>query len=129
MEAIAHRSQLLLGQQSAAIAKAANTVAWQATAKPGAAGRDLAHLKAQMGWDAARLVTTAAEALDCGLATVAHGASQLVEVARREIEASTRIVVGLGPQATLRRGFAIARDAEDRPLTTREAALRFWEFS
>jgi exodeoxyribonuclease VII large subunit len=53
----------------------------------------------------------------------------LVEAARREIEASTRIVVGLGPQATLRRGFAIVRDAENRPVTSRAAALEDAEFS
>jgi exodeoxyribonuclease VII large subunit len=129
MDAIAHRSQLLLGQQRAAIEKAANTVAWQVTAKTGAAGRDLAHVKAQMERDAARLVTKAAEDLDCSLAAVAQGARGLVEAAHREIEASTRIVVGLGPQATLRRGFAIARDTEDRPLTTREAAMRCREFA
>ena len=92
MEAIDHRSQLLLGQQRAAIERAANAVALQATAKVGAAGRDLAHVKARMGRDATRRVTKADEDLDCGLAAVARGSSTLVEVARREIEASTREV-------------------------------------
>ena len=50
------------------------------------------------------------------------GQASLVEAARREIEAGTRIVVGLGPQATLRRGYALARDPEGRPLTRRGAA-------
>jgi exodeoxyribonuclease VII large subunit len=34
------------------------------------------------------------------------------------------MVVGLGPQATLRRGFTIARDQEGRPVTSREEAVR-----
>lgn len=129
MVAIAHRSQLLLGEQRAEIEKAANTVTLQATAKAEAAGRDLDHLKAQMGRDATRLVTKAAEDLDCDLAAVSQGARALIEAACREIEASTRIVVGLGPQATLRRGFAIARDAENRPITSREAAVQSRAFT
>jgi exonuclease VII large subunit len=33
------------------------------------------------------------------------------------------MVVGLGPHATLKRGFAIARDHEGRRVTSREAAV------
>ena len=66
--------------------------------------------------------------LECDLAAVAGGAGSLVEAARKEIEASTRMVVGLGPQATLRRGFAIARDDEGRPVTSREEAVRLPSF-
>ena len=29
----------------------------------------------------------------------------------------------MGPQSTLQRGFAIARDNDDKPLTSREAAM------
>jgi exodeoxyribonuclease VII large subunit len=32
-------------------------------------------------------------------------------------------VVGLGPQSTLQRGFAIVRHDDDKPLTSRAAAL------
>ena len=54
--------------------------------------------------------------LECDLdARSPEGRPRSVEAARREIEAFARLVVGLGPQATLRRGFTIARDAEDRP--------------
>jgi exodeoxyribonuclease VII large subunit len=70
-----------------------------------------------------RLVTKADDDLGCDREVVAEGARLLVEAARREFEASTRLVVGLGPQATLRRGFALARDGEGRPITSREAAI------
>jgi exodeoxyribonuclease VII large subunit len=43
---------------------------------------------------------------------------------QKDIETFARIVVGLGPQSTLQRGFAIARDEQDAPLTSREAALK-----
>ena len=44
-------------------------------------------------------------------------------------ETGKPLVVGLGPQATLRRGFAIARDAENRPITSREAAVQSRAFT
>ena len=129
MEALTHRSELVLGDRRSAIEREANVVALQAAAKVESSGRDLAHLKAQMGRDTTRLVTKAADDLKCHLDAVTQGAVTLVEAARREIEASTRIVVGLGPQATLRRGFAIVRDAQDRPVTSRDAAMRSPEFT
>lgn len=129
MESIAHRSQLLLGEQRAAIEKAASTISLQATAKADAVARDLDHFKAQLGRDATRLVTKAADDLGCDREAVAEGSKALVESARREIEANARNVIGLGPKATLRRGFAIVRDAEDRPVTSREAAVRNGSFN
>ena len=34
----------------------------------------------------------------------------------------------MGPQSTLQRGFAIARDDDDKPLTSREAAMTHASF-
>jgi exodeoxyribonuclease VII large subunit len=47
-----------------------------------------------------------------------------VEAAKDGIETYARIVVGLGPQATLERGFVIVRDANDLSVTSRDAAMR-----
>ena len=38
------------------------------------------------------------------------------------------IVADQGPQSTLQRGFAIVRDDEDKPLTSREAAMNHASF-
>ena len=38
------------------------------------------------------------------------------------------MVVGLGPQATLKRGFAIVHDEEGRPVTSREEAVQLPSF-
>ena len=46
----------------------------------------------------------------------------------RTSKTSPRIIVGMGPQSTLQRGFAIARDDEDKPLTSREAAMKHASF-
>jgi len=129
MESLAHRSEVVLGDQRAAVERAAHAVALQATAKVDAAGRDLGHFKIQVGRDSMRLATKAGDDLKCDVDAVTEGAGALVKASRREIEANARIAVGLGPQATLRRGFAIVRDAEDRPVTSRAAAKANTEFA
>ncbi len=127
-ESISQRTQLHFGTQRSEVERLVQAVTLKAEAGLQAAGRDLDQLKAQAGRDATRLVTKAADGLECDLDAVAVGAGSLVEAARKEIEASTRMVVGLGPQATLRRGFAIARDEEGRPISSREEAVRLPSF-
>jgi exodeoxyribonuclease VII large subunit len=51
------------------------------------------------------------------------GTSEL-HAARKDVENLARVVVGLAPQSTLQRGFAIVRDDRDAPLASREAAIR-----
>ncbi len=55
---------------------------------------------------------------------VESGTISVTDEARKDIENLARIIVGMGPQSTLQRGFAIARDNEDKPLTSREAAKK-----
>ncbi|WP_406699090.1 exodeoxyribonuclease VII large subunit [Singulisphaera sp. Ch08] len=129
METIAHRSQLQLGTQTATIEKAANSIALQATAKIEAVASELEHGQNQVARDAARWVKAASVNLEESLASMARRAVTTAEVAKNGVESYARIVVGLGPQATLRRGFSIVRDTANRPITSREAALRNAEFT
>jgi exodeoxyribonuclease VII large subunit len=129
VESIAHRTDVIVGERRSATEKAANTLALQAGAKAEAAVRDVENLRAQVGKDVVRMLAKARDGLESDLAAARDGAGALVETARREVEANTRAVVGMGPQATLRRGFAIARGADDRPITSREAATEAAEFS
>jgi exodeoxyribonuclease VII large subunit len=127
-ESIAQQTQWHLGAHRSEVVRLAQAVTLKAQAGLQAAGRDLNYHKAQAGRDATRLLMKAADDLNCDLAAVAGGAGDLVEAALKEIEASTRLVIGLGPQATLRRGFAIARDDEGRPVTSREEAVQLPSF-
>ena len=127
-ESVAQRTQLHLGIRRAEVERLAQAVTLNAQAAVQATARELAHLKAHSGREATRLVTKAAEGLECDYSALAEGVGFLIEAARREVEASTRLVVGLGPRATLRRGFAIARDDEGRPLTSQRAAARLPSF-
>lgn len=51
-------------------------------------------------------------------------ASLRLDEAGHEIEALAREILGVGPEATLRRGFAMVRDPRGQPLTSRRDALR-----
>ena len=124
MEIIAHRSQLQLGEQMAAIEKAASAISLQARSAVEAAGRDLRHHHVQIARERRRWLTIASDGLVAIYTSFTSGANSAAEAAKRDIETFARIVVGLGPHATLRRGFAIARDSEDRPITSRESAMR-----
>jgi exodeoxyribonuclease VII large subunit len=70
----------------------------------------------------------AMEDLNKCLALVESGTNSVTDEARKDIESFARIIVGVGPQSTLQRGFAIARDDEDKPLTSREAAMNHTSF-
>jgi exodeoxyribonuclease VII large subunit len=128
IQSITHRTEVIVGERRSATEKAANTLALQAGAKAEAAGRDVENLKAQVGKDVVRTIARARDGLECDLVAARDGAGALVETARREVDANTRAVVGMGPQATLLRGFAIARGSDDRPITSREAAAEAAEF-
>jgi exodeoxyribonuclease VII large subunit len=47
-----------------------------------------------------------------------------LDEASHEIEALAREILGVGPDATLKRGFAMVRDPRGKPLTSRRQALR-----
>ena len=74
------------------------------------------------------MVTKAVDDLDKSLALVESGTISVTDEARKDIENFARIIVGMGPQSTLQRGFAIVRDDEDKPLTSREAAMNHASF-
>ena len=74
------------------------------------------------------MVTKALDDLDQSLSLIENGAISITDDARRDIESFARIIVGMGPQSTLQRGFAIARDDEDKPLTSRESAMSHASF-
>jgi exodeoxyribonuclease VII large subunit len=94
-----------------------------------AARRELDQFNGQIGRDADRLAVKAADDLETARSSMESGSISLADGARKKIEDFARIVVGLGPQSTLQRGFAIAHEDQDAPLTSREAALKHASFS
>jgi len=128
LESITQKTQIQLESERSEIARLVHTVTLKAQTRLDAAELDLDQIKAQVGRDTGRMVTKAVDDLDKSLSLLESGAISITDDARKDIESFARIIVGMGPQSTLQRGFAIARDDEDKPLTSREAAMNHASF-
>jgi exodeoxyribonuclease VII large subunit len=128
LESITHSTQLHLEAQRSEIDRLVHTVTLKAQSRIDAAGRDLDQIKNQVGMDAGRMVARATDDLHKSLDLIESGLVSVTDTARKDIESFARTVVGLGPQSTLQRGFAIARDDDDNPLTSRESAMGHTSF-
>jgi exodeoxyribonuclease VII large subunit len=107
IETVVHRAQLQLGERVAAIEKAASIVSFKSEAA----------------------IESAVSDLDHSLAGVRRGSLAMVEDASSKVGAHIRLVVGLGPQSTLQRGFSIAKNPDGRPITSRAEATLNAEFT
>ncbi len=123
LETITQKTQIQLGNERSEIERLAHTVTLKAQGRIDAAALDLDQTKTQVGRDTDRMVARAADDLDKSLGLVESGVFAVTDAAQKDIENFARIIVGMGPQSTLQRGFAIVRDNENKPLTSREAAL------
>jgi exodeoxyribonuclease VII large subunit len=128
LESITQRTQIQLESQRSEIERLAHTLALKAQGRLDAAELDLDQVKTQVGKDIDRMVTKALDDLGKCISLVESGTVSITDEARRDVENFARIIVGMGPQSTLQRGFAIARDDEDKPLTSREAAMNHASF-
>jgi exodeoxyribonuclease VII large subunit len=122
-DAISQRAQLQVSSELSAIDRLAHTVIVRTQGGLEAAVRNLAHLHDQFVNYTNRLVAEAGDDLEVARGDISSGTISVIADARKDIEGFVRLVVGLGPQSTLQRGFAIARDDENNPLTSREAAM------
>jgi exodeoxyribonuclease VII large subunit len=124
LESISQKAQLQLESERSEIDRLAQTVALKAQGRLDAAALELDQVKTQVGRDADRMVTKELDALDERLVLVESGTISVTSEARKDVENFARIIVGMGPQSTLQRGFAIVRDNGDKPLTRREEAMK-----
>jgi exodeoxyribonuclease VII large subunit len=123
LESITQSTQIQLEARRSETDRLAHTVALKAENRIDAGGRDLDQIKNQVGKDSGRVVGRAADDLYMALDLIESGVVTATDTARKDIESFARIVLGLGPQSTLQRGFAIVRDVENKPLTSREVAM------
>src|SRR5271165_7336703 len=114
LESITQKTQIQLESERSEIARLVHTVTLKAQTRLDAAELDLDQIKAQVGRDAGRMVTKAVDDLDKSLSLLESGTISITDDARKDIECFARIIVGMGPQSTLQRGFAIARDNDDK---------------
>jgi exodeoxyribonuclease VII large subunit len=128
LESIAHSTQIQLESERSEIDRLVHTVTLKAQSRIDSAGRDLHQTKNQVGRDSGRFVARAADDLGKTIDLIENGVVSITSTAQKDIENFAKIVVGLGPHSTLQRGFAIARDDENKPLTSREAAMSHTTF-
>ena len=70
------------------------------------------------------LILTQTQDIEQLMARSLELAGQRLDEAGHDIEALAREILGVGPDATLKRGFAMVRDPRGKPLTSRRQALR-----
>jgi exodeoxyribonuclease VII large subunit len=68
-------------------------------------------------------VLLAARSLDGAHALITARSEAAIGTARMQMDHCIEQIVGMGPEATLRRGYAIARDQEGRPVASASQAL------
>ncbi len=122
-ETIAQQARTQVEAEKSEVDNLLQTITLKIEGRLDAAGHDLDQIKTQVGRDADRMMTKAEDELGKSLALIENGVINVTDDARKDIGNFARIVVGLGPQSTLQRGFAIARDNNDKPVTSREAAM------
>jgi exodeoxyribonuclease VII large subunit len=128
LETISQRTQIQLESERSEIERLAHTVMLKAQGRLDAEELDLDQIKTLVSRDSHRMLTKALEDLDKNFSLIESGTESIADEARKDIENFAKIIVGMGPQSTLQRGFAIARDDKDKPLTSREAAMNHTEF-
>jgi len=63
-------------------------------------------------------VKTLSNSLDQLLMNVRHSAMNQLDVAMKDVTQLSREILGLGPQSVLKRGFAVVRNANGKPVST-----------
>lgn len=84
----------------------------------------LDRLMDQVSSNVGNLIVSQDIELDQLSARILEMASLRLDEAGHEVEALAREILGVGPEATLRRGFAMVRDPRGKPMTSRRDALR-----
>jgi exodeoxyribonuclease VII large subunit len=128
LETITQRTQIQLESERSEIERLAHTVTLKAQGRLDAAVLELEQVKSHVGKDIDRMVTKAVEDLGKCVSLVESETISVTDDARKDVENFVKIIVGMGPQSTLQRGFAIVRDNKDKPLTSREAAMTHTSF-
>jgi exodeoxyribonuclease VII large subunit len=73
--------------------------------------------------NAASVVSLTEEKVVASVEALNRGAVVAVDAAERSVDSEAKTILASGPEATLRRGFALARSEDGQPLTRRVSAL------
>ena len=122
VERLGHRAQMALAARASEVGELGRVVRASMAAQLDGALDDLDMLRDRVVRDAGHQAALAGASLEHQAEAVRSGTASTLRAARAGIESQAERVLGLGPEATLRRGFALVRDAEGMPITNRAAA-------
>jgi exodeoxyribonuclease VII large subunit len=128
-QSIVHGAESQAGTMAAAAQTQLQAVALQAQATLEAAGRDLDHHQQTLARSGAHQLALAGGTLESTLERIEAGVASIRRDAAGQIEAYARTIIGMGPESTLERGYAIARTPEGEAVSSRQDALRHREMT
>lgn len=120
--ALSHRAQLFLQSSASEVERMNREVIDRANARLVGVESGLGALRDRAALGASRRIALGDAGASALFRASLDATYAVLRMARTALESYARQVVGLGPGATLQRGFAVVRDPGGRPVTSREAA-------
>lgn len=121
-EAVGQLSVRQVEREDAAIEKMVQAVALNASKSIAIAEFGAGEMRDRVVSAGHHSAVLAGSKLDDAVGRVMRGAQALRKDAGNRIDSFVQRIVCVGPEATLKRGYAIARDRDGRPLTTKKQA-------
>ena len=122
--AIEERARARVGLTLVETEKTFQEIALTAAGSISAAGGAVEASRDRIGRECQHWLAVAQGDLQGSFDALLSGAGAAHRQARTLVGHAVQTLVGLGPEATLRRGYAIARDAHDRPVGSKEEAVK-----
>jgi exodeoxyribonuclease VII large subunit len=121
-ESVKQTAGLGVERQTGTIDQIVQAVALKASKRIELAGSEIDRDRERVVHAVGHRIALASNRLGDVVGRLARGAESIRQDAGRRIEFFVQRIVGLGPEATLRRGYAIVRDEDGRPLGSRKQA-------
>jgi exodeoxyribonuclease VII large subunit len=121
--AMGERSRARLRLTLADTEKRFQEIALKAAGRLNAAGSEVEAMRERIERECDRRLALARSDLQGSVDALLTSAEAVQRAARTHVEHWVQTIVGLGPEATLRRGYAVARDSENRPIGSKAEAV------
>jgi exodeoxyribonuclease VII large subunit len=127
VDRLGHRAQMALAARESDVGELGRVVLTRTASRLDETQGALDVLSDCITRDAGHQAALAATSLDHQAEDVCSGTASALRAARTAVEMQAGRVLGLGPEATLRRGFTLVHDAEGKPVTSRATAAEHRE--
>ncbi len=129
MDAIIHHVRRLLAAQEQALDLGRGQVRDGLRRQLAQAEESCRRRRVEIRTSAGLLADMSARSVEHRLERITHQLRENLKSAAEQIESFARQIVGLGPAATLKRGFVLVRDVDGNPVTRKREAVRHAELN